>query len=1424
MKKRLMTMNLMFGLIFLSLAAHAEPAKKASAAADSAKVINPSETRACPNCSGDAPQITNVTFQPGETCTCTGSTSISVGPNVTVKNGATVTFQSPKISIINPVTFEVGSTINILWLTDPISISLVADPTSIAADGSSYSIITATFKDGNGDPVPEGTSVNFKTDLGTFPPNGQDYTLKTYDATGIVTVFLHAGINAGTATVTASLGSTSTQLQVTFYASGTASIAVKAVPSTLTADGSSTSTITATAKDGSGGAVADGTEITFTAEDGNFDGSKTTTATTVNGIATVTYTAPSAKPADGSDTISAEAPNGINGNTEISLTGPTIGTVVITADPTAIPANGTSTSTITATVTVEGGSAAPAGIIVTFTIKSGGGHFTADATTIQKATNDAGIAVVTLTSADTAGTATIGATADSVTAQDIEVIYQPGNLTLTIVPNSVLATGEEEAQVTILVEDADGNPVPNEQIDLSLSDATLGSFDNSQPMTDANGEATVVFTAGAKGGTVTVTATWNSGTDVTGTGTITIQPPPAFIEIADGFPDPQKINIRGTGGQGTSEVKFFVKDSQGNLVDAGYRIDFSIVTGPDGGENLIPMSTKTSDGTVGSLLYSGYKSGPVSIRATYHHDTSINTTTSQIVIVGGPAVGEEFGISAQYLNISGLKLAGIHDPITANAADRYGNAIADNTAIAFKTYNTGGFFETGTGLTSGGVASDDLVSGGTYLAPLNGFVSLTAEVVGGNTTRVSSIAVTPGNDTNIIYAGTNGGGVYKSMDSGATWQNISRSTENPKQGQNWIDPYVKGNSAICVDPDDHNTVYVGTGYLGRGHVYRSLDGGMNWNSNDIEQWNGIFSANAAVLTVLCDGDDTATNYPYVWLGTEGQGAWYSNDDGESFNRSNGLGYGMTVTEIVRVSDSHGASARLYAATPTGVFVSTDGGQNWSETAQKFTNDIINTLILHPTSNVLANEYRLYVGTENAGVLFSKDGGATDPWMPIPYNANGMGEGLSATVPVPDVNNEGNGNMSDVTVFSETQSEFWTVTYDGASGEFQVEGSVSGSQANAQVDQTYTISGVLSFTIYSGSVAFEDGDAFTFTTTRDPARTIKDLMVDPKNHRLYALTYFFGPLEPYHAVGNVYSISLDPTSDYEPTGSWVEANSGLPEYAPPRDTTLFPQYALATDNPSDGTTDPTWFLIGGEGINMYKAESGFVTGLPDWKVSKSGLSNTIMARMPLLFSGDCSMTVTEVKSPNISRNDGATNAGSGVFDSASASFLTEASVGDVLAIQSGGDIGEYTVSSVISDTSVILTGFAATATATGLSYSIINSLYNYTVYIQDVTGQDIPNGNPPISDSLFRVDTYTAGGAYISTVFNKTYADVLVDEGTFRDPQDAATDVPYRFSINFSGLVGEAKFTFTPNCDLPLPTVPPWSPGCSGSVQEQSFFH
>jgi hypothetical protein len=1084
---------------------------------------------------------------------------------------------------------------------------------------------------------------------------------------------------------------------------------------------------------------------------------------------------------------------------------------------------------------------------------------------------------------------------------------------------------------------------------------------------------------------------------LTGLETIDIQPRPALIEIAEGSPDPASIDVKGTGGQSTSLITFDVKDSRGNHVTDGYRIDFYIDSSPNGGEDILPTSALTTDGQVSTILRSGFKSGPVGIKAVYHHDTNISTTTCQVAINAGPPVGEEFGIFAEWLNISGLSMANLEDVIFVNAGDIYGNAILDKTSISFKTYNTGGFFEPGSAATLNGLASNNLHSSGTYTQPLEGFVSVTGETNnGGRTTHVTCLAVTPAT-TNVIYAGTDGGGVYKSTDSGATWTNISRSSTI--QGQNWLDPYVND---IDVDPDNPNVVYAATGYLGRGNVYRSLDGGNTWNSDNTEEWKGVLSTEAVVLTVLCDDDSS----DYVWAGTEGMGALYAPDGetfqwggfvstpigsgdgtmspptlsatsrtedwtatyvtpsasatvpepgsdnagngamsniitdrsatltetwtvtyavsvgpvegtgggglsaisltrpnkaseiwtltcveipseaepifsvytdagfhypratvGEAYNENglsftisagavdfvendsfefttnaywqvsgsvsgaqvktaltdvlytsdfdeiaftiseggkpfeegdsftfittgaapaywdiwgtvsgpqsskayngitytsdndqvtfvisegltpfaegdsftfdveeSGLGHGKIVRDIVKVPSKSGNEAVLYAATPTGVFRSDNGGQTWEEPElepKSFTGDYINCLALHPASDGGMNDI-IYAGTEAAGVWVSVNSG--QKWAA--WNS-GMGRGLSATTPVADPANKGNGAMSAVTVDDNTLSEYWTVRCTAAAadmGTFSVVGSVSGDQPNATAGTAYTLNNnMVSFTISDGTTDFEVNDSFRFTTTRDTAGTIKDLLVDDSNDRLYAITCFRGPLEP-HAVGNLYVHDLD-ADDGSMTGAWEEANSGLPRFDPPDDTTLFAQHVMAPD--IAGT--PNALYIGGEGINLYKATTGLTSGSPAWNESKTGLTNLIMARMPILFSGRCNMRII-AEEPDA--------------------------------------LGNVT----------------------------------YTVYIEDV------NGNPPIAGSTFKV---TKTHITEVTLLEVTYPDCYTHKGTWRDRADTATNNPYTIttSVAREDPDKELKVEFIYN-----PTCGDSAPGCSGGDQELGYLY
>ena len=67
---------------------------------------------ACPDCPPDG-VITNVTYAPGTICSCNNATSITIGPGVTIKNGATVTFKAPRVIIKNYFHAESGALVRI---------------------------------------------------------------------------------------------------------------------------------------------------------------------------------------------------------------------------------------------------------------------------------------------------------------------------------------------------------------------------------------------------------------------------------------------------------------------------------------------------------------------------------------------------------------------------------------------------------------------------------------------------------------------------------------------------------------------------------------------------------------------------------------------------------------------------------------------------------------------------------------------------------------------------------------------------------------------------------------------------------------------------------------------------------------------------------------------------------------------------------------------------------------------------------------------------------------------------------------------------------------------------------------------------------------------------------------------------------------
>ena len=141
--------------------------------------------------------------------------------------------------------------------------------------------------------------------------------------------------------------------------------------------------------------------------------------------------------------------------------------------------------------------------------------------------------------------------------------------------------------------------------------------------------------------------------------------------------------------------------------------------------------------------------------------------------------------------------------------------------------------------------------------------------------RINDMEAHPTNPR-VIYAGTAGGGVWKSNDAGTTFNSI-------------FDDYCQSIGAVEVDPNDpDNVVYVGTGETwtrnsvsyGDG-LYKSTDGGTSWKKIGFEK-------SERIANIIVNPKNSNEIYVAVlgalWSDSEVRGVYKSNDAGETWEK------------------------------------------------------------------------------------------------------------------------------------------------------------------------------------------------------------------------------------------------------------------------------------------------------------------------------------------------------------------------------------------------------------------------------------------------------------------------------------------------------------------------------------------------------------
>ncbi|MEO1309809.1 MAG: glycosyl hydrolase [Pseudomonadota bacterium] len=199
--------------------------------------------------------------------------------------------------------------------------------------------------------------------------------------------------------------------------------------------------------------------------------------------------------------------------------------------------------------------------------------------------------------------------------------------------------------------------------------------------------------------------------------------------------------------------------------------------------------------------------------------------------------------------------------------------------------------------------------------------------------RIADIALVP-DDPATWYVAVGSGGVWKTENAGTTWTPIFDDQPSYSIG------------SLAIDPQNHNTVWVGTGENHGGRhiafgdgVYRSKNGGETWEHLGLEH-----SEHLSKIIVHPEDSDTVfvSAQGPLWTSGGDRGLFKTTDGGATWENVLSVGEWTGVTDLLM--DPRNPD-RLYAATwqrhrtvagymgggpETAIYVSEDGGETWEK--------------------------------------------------------------------------------------------------------------------------------------------------------------------------------------------------------------------------------------------------------------------------------------------------------------------------------------------------------------------------------------------------------------------------------------------------------------------------------------------------------------
>ena len=241
------------------------------------------------------------------------------------------------------------------------------------------------------------------------------------------------------------------------------------------------------------------------------------------------------------------------------------------------------------------------------------------------------------------------------------------------------------------------------------------------------------------------------------------------------------------------------------------------------------------------------------------------------------------------------------------------------------------------------------------------------------------LAIDPLTPTTLYACGQEGMGLQKSTDGGKTWtesdSGITLSSGNPDTP-----------ASITVDPVTEGLLYAGSYNTG---VYKSVDGGKDWTAIDTGLSN-LVGAATAFTTEKVTVDPQHPQDLFLAVAESGgsialAGIYVSTDGGAHWSQP------VAGVEVESITLDPNNDQNVYAATSSGIELSTNGGASWSAWANSVTGT--HELVIDagdPTSN------HMFALTFDS-MSSTTDGGTT--WTPV---ATGLPAAPTGTVEVMDL--------------------------------------------------------------------------------------------------------------------------------------------------------------------------------------------------------------------------------------------------------------------------------------------------------------------------------------------------------------------------------------------------------------------------------------